>query len=135
MQSIIWTDELSVGIDSIDEQHKILINMINSLHEAFKSGNVQKNLESRFDYLYVYINKHFTYEEALLEQYGYTESHKHKEEHSRLINKLNVVHKKMKEGHIMAALELADFLKEMFTEHLLEQDMAYSDFLISKGAK
>jgi len=135
MSFITWNGELSVGIDSIDEQHKILINIINSLHEALQSGHAQNDLESRFDYLKVYILKHFAYEETLFDQYGYIESEKHKADHEILINQLNEIHQKMNEGNIMAALELADFLKGLFTEHLLKADMAYAKDLISKGAK
>jgi len=53
---ITWNDELSVGIESIDEQHKMLINIINSLHDALKEGNAQNNIESLFDYLNILDN-------------------------------------------------------------------------------
>ena len=41
MALIKWTTELSVNISSIDEQHKILINMINEFYEKIseKSNN------------------------------------------------------------------------------------------------
>jgi len=132
---ITWNDELSVGIESIDEQHKMLINIMNSLHEAVKSGNAENNIESLFDYLNIYINKHFAYEEELFEKYGYVESSEHIAQHEQLLAQLNVLHQKMDEGNFMVALELADFLKSIFTDHLLKSDKAYAKDLISKGAK
>ena len=29
-----WSDELSVGIEEIDEQHKVLVNLVNNMHAA-----------------------------------------------------------------------------------------------------
>ena len=31
---IEWTDDLSVGIEEIDEQHKVLVGLVNEMHEA-----------------------------------------------------------------------------------------------------
>lgn len=31
---IEWTGELSVGIEEIDEQHKVLVDLINEIHEV-----------------------------------------------------------------------------------------------------
>lgn len=132
---ITWSDELSVGIDSIDEQHKMLINIINSLHEALESGNKKNDIESIFDYLNVYIRKHFAYEEQLFDQYGYVETEEHKAEHEVLLKQLKDLHQKMNEGNFMVAIELMAFLKDLFTIHLLKVDMAYASYLISKGAK
>jgi hemerythrin len=38
MAYIDWTEKLSVGIDIIDEQHKVLFKIINDLHDAMKAG-------------------------------------------------------------------------------------------------
>ena len=31
---IEWNDELSVGIQEIDEQHKVLVGLVNEMHDA-----------------------------------------------------------------------------------------------------
>ncbi|MCP5043131.1 MAG: hemerythrin, partial [bacterium] len=38
MNLIDWSDDLSVGVDSVDEQHKKLVNMINALNASLTKG-------------------------------------------------------------------------------------------------
>ena len=38
MSLIQWSDEYSVMVREMDDQHKTLVGMINDLHEAMKSG-------------------------------------------------------------------------------------------------
>ena len=42
MAIIEWKDEYSVGIQSIDQQHKIWVGLINKLHDAMKKGEGKK---------------------------------------------------------------------------------------------
>ncbi len=78
MPLIQWSDNLSVGIASIDEQHKKLLNMINVLSDALANGQANEVLVQIFDGLAVYTVKHFAYEEELFSKYGYEESEAHK---------------------------------------------------------
>ena len=36
---IEWNDELSVGIQEIDEQHKVLVGLVNEMHDFFCNFN------------------------------------------------------------------------------------------------
>ncbi|MFK5892091.1 MAG: bacteriohemerythrin [Pseudomonadota bacterium] len=135
MALIIWTNELSVGIKSIDEQHKNLINMINALNDALADGSANEIIHEIFDGLAVYTITHMNYEEKLLDQYGYTQSAKHTTEHEILKERVAELQKKMDDGDFMIAIEVLSFLKDWLTEHILKTDMAYSEFLISKGVK
>ena len=60
-----WTDQLSVGVPSIDRQHKVLISLINELHDAMdkRAGALAaKNVLKR---VINYAQAHFIYEEGL----------------------------------------------------------------------
>ena len=133
MPLIQWNDQLSVGINSIDEQHKKLINMINALNNALAEGQANEVLAKIFDGLAVYTVKHFGYEEELFAQYGYTESQAHKNEHQALIKQVQSLRQKMIDGDFMISVEVMVFLKEWLTHHILKTDKAYSRFLVAKG--
>ncbi|MFK5986291.1 MAG: bacteriohemerythrin [Pseudomonadota bacterium] len=135
MPLIAWSNELSVGIDSIDAQHQKLINMINALNDALADGSSQPMLQKIFDGLAIYTVKHFAYEENLFATHGYTESVAHKVEHKALLDKVLELKEKMQEGDFMIGIELMAFLKEWLTNHILKTDMAYAIELIAKGAK
>ena len=133
MPLVEWNDELSVGISSIDEQHKKLVNMINALNDALVEGKANDLLATIFDGLTVYTVKHFGYEEELFAQHGYVEAESHKNEHEALINQVKTLQNKMNEGDFMISVEVMAFLKDWLTNHIMKTDKAYAPFLIDKG--
>ncbi|MCW8931685.1 MAG: bacteriohemerythrin [Gammaproteobacteria bacterium] len=133
MPLIPWNDRLSVGIESIDEQHKILLNMLNTLNDALENGQANEVLAKIFEGLAVYTVKHFGYEEELFAQHGYDESQAHKNEHEALIQQVEELQQKMLDGDFIIGVEVMAFLKEWLTNHILKTDMAYAQFLVSKG--
>ncbi|MCU7939344.1 MAG: bacteriohemerythrin [gamma proteobacterium symbiont of Bathyaustriella thionipta] len=133
MPLIQWNNELSVGINSIDEQHKKLVNLINELNDALQSGKANQVLAGIFDGLAVYTINHFGYEEELFAQYGYPESQAHKNEHRVLIQQVNDLQEKMNQGDFMISVEVMVFLKNWLINHILKTDKAYAQFLKDKG--
>lgn len=134
MPLIEWSAELSVGIDSIDEQHKKLVNMINALNDAMLLGQSNELLEKIFSGLAAYTQKHFAYEENLFAEHGYSDSEDHKRQHQELINQVVELKTKFVEspqGTISADLML--FLKRWLTNHIMRSDKEYSEFLREKG--
>ncbi|MCW8834399.1 MAG: bacteriohemerythrin [Colwellia sp.] len=136
MPLIEWTAELSVGIASIDEQHKKLVNMINALNDAMLLGESNELLGTIFSGLATYTQKHFAYEENMFAEYGYADSEEHKRQHNELIAQVVELKEKFIEnpqGTISADLML--FLKRWLTNHIMRTDKEYTEFLLSKGVK
>ena len=63
---IPWSEDLSVGLEEIDEQHKILINLINRLfNEAILKRADKALISDILDELIQYTIVHFAVEESL----------------------------------------------------------------------
>lgn len=135
MALITWTNELSVGVASIDEQHKKLVNMINSLNDALEKGEADEMIIKIFNGLAAYTQKHFAYEEELFAAHGYPDSTAHKREHGDLIVQVVELKKKLDTGDFMIGAELMSFLKKWLTNHILGSDKKYSQFLIQHGVQ
>lgn len=133
MPLIQWNDQLSIGIDSVDKQHKVLINLLNKLNDAIADGNADLILAEIFDGLSAYTIKHFAYEEGLFKKYKYNGTEAHKHEHAKLIKQVKNLRQKMDAGDLMVNVEVLDFLKEWLTYHILISDKAFAPFLIEKG--
>ncbi len=134
MPLIEWTAELSVGIKSIDEQHKKLVNMINALNDAMLTGSSRELLEKIFTGLANYTQKHFSYEENMFIEFGYTDYEEHKRQHNELIAQVVELKEKFlinPQGTITTDLML--FLKRWLTNHIMRTDKGYTEFLLSKG--
>lgn len=136
MPLIEWSNELSVGIDSVDEQHKKLVNMINALNDAKLTGGSNELLGKIFSGLAAYTQKHFAYEENMFAEYGYSDSVEHKKQHNELIAQVVELKEKFMENPQGTMNdELMLFLKRWLTNHIMRTDKEYSEFLISKGVK
>jgi hemerythrin len=131
-----WTDEFSVGIESIDTQHKKLVDMIKTLHNAIADGKATEVLDKIFSELLDYTNYHFSYEEELFKSYGYSEEEAHKKEHVELKNQLLKLKRMMDEGDsFMGEVLVLKFLQEWLLIHIMKSDKKYGPFLVEKGLK
>ncbi|MEW8498684.1 MAG: hemerythrin domain-containing protein, partial [Candidatus Thiodiazotropha taylori] len=61
-----WSDALSVGIEEIDEQHKMLVDLVNKMHEAIHQRHGSDVVKSILGDLAEYTRIHFAVEESLM---------------------------------------------------------------------
>ncbi len=128
-----WTDTLSVQIDSIDAQHKKLIDLINNLHDAMRAGKGKDVLGATLDELINYTRYHFNYEEGLLQKAGYTDFANHKGEHVKLTQQVIDLNEKYKTGNAVLTIEVMNFLKSWLSTHITGTDKKYVSQVKAKG--
>ncbi|CAK0778725.1 methyl-accepting chemotaxis protein [Gammaproteobacteria bacterium] len=132
-----WEDDLSVGISRVDEQHKILISLINRLHAAMKkrmsttvTGEILKQLVD-------YTKTHFSMEEEMFKRYRYPEpeySH-HLQAHATFVKTLEEIHQKFLRGDESVGIKILNFLRQWLIEHIKGTDKKYVPFLLQQGIK
>lgn len=130
---IEWDDKYSVGIESIDRQHKRLVNLINQLKTAVDYSTGEEFEREALDELVDYTKTHFSYEEELMEKYGYPDYEPHKAQHRKMIKQVEEVLAEYEEDHDRAMEHALGFLKDWLINHINGTDKEYSEFLQSKG--
>ncbi len=130
-----WKDEYSVGIDSIDQQHKKLLNLINQLQTAVDYSTGEEFEREALDELVDYTKTHFTYEEGLMEQNDYPDFEPHKAQHVEMIKKVEEVLAEYDKDPESAMSNAVEYLKDWLIKHINGTDKQYSSFLIEKGVK
>ncbi|MGK9475443.1 bacteriohemerythrin [Melioribacter sp. OK-6-Me] len=133
MSLLKWNDSYSVNIKSIDEQHKKLLEIINELHDAMKVGNSKQALGKIFDKLLEYTHSHFSYEEKLMEKYGYSELTFHRQTHQNLINQLKELIDSYGKGNTTLSINVMNFLQDWLVGHIQGSDKKYTLHLNAKG--
>jgi hemerythrin len=128
-----WTDDLSVNIASIDDQHKKLIDLINDFYDSFKSGQSKEKLVELISGLKEYTVYHFTTEEGLLLKNGYSDFENHKKQHVIFEDKVNDFLSRIESGKLVVSVEVTNFLKDWLSNHIKKTDKEYSSFLVEKG--
>lgn len=66
-----WTNDIAVGVPSIDDQHKILIQRVNDLFDACGKGKGRDEVAKHLDFLSDYTIKHFADEEKYMLSINY----------------------------------------------------------------
>ncbi len=128
-----WTDAYSVNIQTIDDQHKELVNILNRLFIAVSMREGEKVIASILDALTAYTQTHFALEERLLQQAKYKDFAAHKEEHRKLLEQLEQLCKKHMLEEKPIYFEMLSFLKRWLREHIQGVDTLYNADLIKAG--
>ncbi|QQS35451.1 MAG: bacteriohemerythrin [Ignavibacteriales bacterium] len=135
MALIAWNEKYSVGINSIDAQHKRLVDYTNQLHDAMASGKAKEKIPSILENLVRYTKDHFAYEEKVMDSNKYPGYLKQKMEHDSLTKQVTKFKDDMLAGKISLSIEVMEFLKGWLINHISGSDKLYTQFLVSKGVK
>jgi len=132
---ITWNKDLSVKIDSIDDQHKKLIELINDFYENIKNRSNNESISKLLRGMNQYTVEHFDIEEELMKKYGYPDLTVHKKEHDKFVTKVTELEEKFNSGKVIVSFEITSFLKDWWKNHIQVVDQKYSDFFIKSGLK
>jgi hemerythrin len=132
---IEWTEDFSVGVVEIDNQHKKLVKMINELHQAMKQGKGNSHAGDIINQLVDYSIYHFQTEEKYFDKFDYPQTEKHKKIHTDFVNIVSFFKNEFKNNEVMLTIDILNFLSSWLRKHILGDDMEYSDFFIENGLK
>ena len=132
MSIIEWNDEdLAIGIAKIDEQHKQLIALSNSL-VAMPPDSTKEQLEQCFYAIRFYLKSHFSDEERIMQKMSFPGIESHTRDHNSCLDKLGELEAVFKAEGTSPALQmrLAKFFSTWFLNHIKTEDAKYSRYLL-----
>jgi hemerythrin-like metal-binding protein len=133
MSLVDWSDELSVNVPQLDEQHKRLINVVNQLHEAITKRRGPGVLRPLFAQVLQYTATHFAAEERYLQQIHFRGLDEHKALHDAWCSQAVDLKDRVESGNAMLTLDTIVFLKEWLTNHILDCDRRYAPSVAPRG--
>jgi len=125
MSFITWNQKYVTGNQTIDQQHQKLVDVLNQLHEAMRTGKGQAALSALFDELVSYTDYHFKTEESLFGSLDYAEKAAHIQEHRDLVRQALELQASFKAGTAFLSAKVLDFLEAWVSNHILKMDMTY----------
>ena len=124
MEEIKWSERFSVGVRALDDQHRGLIEMINTMHGKTDGGTMFDVVMQMFNYATV----HFASEEKLMLAHSYPEVDQHVREHKAFLAKTTDFSGR-DFSKPEARAQVASYLREWLTHHILDVDMKYKNRL------
>ncbi|MDD9877752.1 MAG: bacteriohemerythrin [Magnetovibrio sp.] len=126
MPYLLWSSEYETGIPLIDNDHQTLFAVVNLIHDRAETGLDDDAVARALGVLVMYVDRHFSREEAMLEANGYPDLVEHMAIHRRIAEKVHAFKTAFDEnpGQIETGPFL-EFLRDWLTGHILTTDMAY----------
>lgn len=130
-----WTQDLSVGVEEIDDQHRELFRRAAKLIEGLRRGEAEE-IGGLVGYLHEYAISHFGAEEALMREARYRGYAAHKAEHDGFISELIAFAEELEEKGAGAflGLKLNRWLVEWLKDHVSGTDAELGKFLARRSA-
>lgn len=119
---ILWRDEMSVGNDLIDQDHRYLLCLFNSIELILSVKGLQDHLVFYFEQLLDYTRFHFDREERIQLKSGYGGYYDHKLKHQRILQRLEEMSEELKAGKEAFEKDLLALVKEWIVDHLIKVD-------------
>ncbi|MBD9355715.1 bacteriohemerythrin [Methylomonas albis] len=124
MSILTWNDQLLVGIENVDSQHRHLVELINRLDELNAVGADLQTVVDTVKQLVDYTVYHFQDEEQLMTDVGFNPrmQAEHCQQHQDFIDKVRQVHIQAQSDISVISKDLLDFLVDWLCHHILKTD-------------
>jgi hemerythrin len=131
MADVKWTEDLSVGVELIDQQHQMLIQHINSLKKAVAQQQGPKEVADTLSFLIDYTDFHFSMEERNMEEHSYPGLAAHKAKHEEFKATLSSMEEEFSEDGAtpLLAESIDTLLATWLLKHIRVVDVELGEFL------
>ncbi len=133
MATIEWDNSLSVGVELIDEQHKMLIQKLNDLSKAIEKSQGEVETVKTLGFMVDYTDFHFSAEEELMAERNYPGLEHQKKQHAEFKSNLKQLVEDFEEEGATKALatSIDTYLINWLIKHIEGVDMKLGEFLKS----
>jgi hemerythrin-like metal-binding protein len=120
---IEWDDKDATGVPVLDEQHRGILAIVNTLHFFVERKRTPEVLASTLEALVELSQIHFRTEELLLAEAGYAELARHAARHRQLLEDIRMVSQEARRGG--DPRPVLGFLRAWWLNHIREEDLQY----------
>ena len=132
---IEWSNEYSVGVSVIDEEHKGFIDIVNKVIAAKQRNYSQEEVDKILGELVRFAKEHFKTEEAYMSKYEYPEYLLHYNEHLNFSLHMIIYNNQVINGEYKIMDELYNYLQEWLVHHIQKTDKKYTKCFNKNGLR
>jgi hemerythrin len=131
---IPWSDYYSIGVPTIDEEHKELFGKFNQVCEAVWDGKGKASIKDFLMFLATYTQEHFQNEETHMLRHGFPGYEAHKKIHDALVEDVSKFIRKYDTEEVGSdvVIKVISDLGEWTRQHIRARDQELGRFLLEK---
>nr|WP_169433124.1 bacteriohemerythrin [Maridesulfovibrio zosterae] len=127
---IKWSNDLLLGIPSIDAEHRVLVRYAEDFQTALQEGQGHEAISRLFDRLLEYTTSHFAREEAFMQKREYPDIEIHMKEHRRITREVMELNR---DKRYIFPDSVDSFLQDWIINHINNTDRKYVKYLAAKN--
>jgi len=125
-----WSDRLSYGIKEMDDDHKVMIQMVNHMHSLSTDENETLDVKALLSRLADYALLHFKREEIVMKTCFYPEYDSHVKYHLDLeMQVFELLKHKDRQYNAEETAELLQFLSDWLYDHISTVDQTLTPYV------
>ncbi len=127
-----WNDEYAVGIQEIDEQHQVLIDLLAEFEQAVAGKAHWNTVQPLIARIREYVKFHFAVEESLMQIVRYPGLAAHRSEHQLLLEQITAL-----EHRVLRQEDKEDLLSMLHSwlfEHIISSDQPFGRHALDQHA-
>ncbi|MBY0430594.1 MAG: bacteriohemerythrin [Rhodospirillales bacterium] len=134
--TIKWAQDFETGIPVIDNDHHIIVDLINKVFDIIAGRADRHGLVEVVDKLMLYIWEHFEREEDLMRQAGYPDLSDHQANHEALMQRVETLGRNfLQDSSNIDPDTLVTLLSDWLVNHILNYDQAFVPCVMAWRAK
>lgn len=132
---IVWKEKMSVGNTIIDDEHKLLICLLNSVEIALQVENHADMVRFLVKELHQYTRNHFFQEEKIMKDRKYPDLENHKKEHKAILEQISELEVKLENtensdsGFKDLEADIASMLRSWIIDHVIKTDLKMKPYM------
>ncbi|MBP2299499.1 bacteriohemerythrin [Azospirillum picis] len=128
MEPIQWSRWMSVGNDALDEDHRVLIGIVNKLYDETNREDPVV-IDLILDELIAYTRDHFAKEEAQMQRLNYPTFAAHKQLHDSLTRQVEDYRRTVRANRQrISGEEVFLFCSDWLGKHILKEDIRFGEY-------
>lgn len=133
MNETLHVAPLKIGQKTIDAEHDLQMQLLDSLSSALAKGGDFSPVRYILEQFIEFSDMHFLSEQLVMRLHGYPGYEPHLEEHTRLMRKVREIRDHILRGESTPGLQLIHELRDWLVNHIATEDMAFGEFLKKEG--
>lgn len=119
---VAWDASLSVGITTIDEHHRYLVDLVNDLHDVVTEKRGAREIARVLKALEQYTHVHFRAEEKMMDHYGFAALDRQRHQHHHFEHKLKEFNDELYANPLTAQFDILTYLRDWLVRHIRHED-------------
>lgn len=127
-------EQTKTGIDEMDREHALELQIVRAIQQALASGD-RSELPQLLEQLEDFTNAHFLAEQLLMRLHSYPGFEAHQREHDDLMEELKELGQKLIAEDSARSTEMAENLERWLITHIQSEDQALAEYLKSRESE